>query len=90
AELTTEVVDRDDGVAALVSIDSEYDHGTCLPLHSVMGDRTGRWAQLSWGDATLLSSHAGRSSRTRTAAQLDMATNGTEWWSEPAEPCTSP
>jgi transposase-like protein len=38
------------------------------------GDRTGRWACLNWGDATLLSSHADRSASVLRAAQRELAT----------------
>jgi hypothetical protein len=59
AELTAELVDRDDGVGALVRIDAQDHHGL-VSLRSGMTP-TGRRAPLSRGDATLLSSHAGRS-----------------------------
>jgi integrase len=58
AQLAAGRVDRDDGVGALVPINPKYQHGL-VTFHSVT--RTGRWAHLSEGDATLLSSHTGRS-----------------------------
>ena len=48
------------------------------PFTSSGRDGTGRWAHLSGGDATLLSSHAGRSSRVRGRAESMMATKGTD------------
>src|SRR5437588_8510710 len=60
AELATRLVDGDEGVRALVYIGSNNNHGGCL--HSLRGDGwAGRRTNLSGGDATLLSSHAGRS-----------------------------
>jgi len=61
AEFAPGFIDRNDGVAALVRVDAENHHARVSCLSPVGGDRTGRRAHLSGGDATLLSSHAGRS-----------------------------
>lgn len=73
-ELTPLLVDRDDGVAALVCVDPDSHYARCL-LHS-MGEkhRTGRRAYPSRGETTLLSSHVGRSVIVSRAAQRTEAT----------------
>src|SRR5918994_5165267 len=62
-ELAASLVDCDGGVAALVRVDPQNHHGP-VSLHDG-ATRTGRRAHLSGGDATLLSSHSGRSGRPR-------------------------
>src|SRR5215211_4712882 len=52
-------------------------------------DRSAGMPQLG-GDATLLSSHADRSASVLRAAQRELATGGTEHWSEPATPSSLP
>src|SRR5205085_4547833 len=58
SQLAAGLVDRHRRVRALVRIDS-HDHHHRVPSSS-KGKGTGRWAHLSGGEATLLSSHAGR------------------------------
>src|ERR1700733_16314101 len=59
ADLAPHLVDGDECMAVLVHIVSNNNHGGCL--HSLRGDGwAGRRTNLSGGDATLLSSHAGR------------------------------
>jgi hypothetical protein len=55
-----QLVNSDRGMGALVRIDADDHHGTCLPISWVA--RTGRSAYPNRGDATLLLSQAGRSS----------------------------
>ncbi len=59
-KLAAGFIHGDDGVSPLVRIDSNDDHIPCLPLCRGL-TRAGRRTHLSWGDATLLSSHVGRS-----------------------------
>src|SRR6185436_16473730 len=56
-QLPPYLVDRHHRVGALVGIDPQDHH----PVPSLCWIGTGRRARLSGGDATLLSSHAGRS-----------------------------
>src|SRR3954451_11268740 len=76
-ELASIGIDHDHGVGRLVRIGPECHH---LEVSFGYGDSwTGRWTCLSWGEATLLSSHTdrsmscpvgGTSSRTKTACGL--------------------
>ena len=80
SDLGAMLVDRNDGVGALVRVDPESDHEPCL-LHR-RGARTGGHIAVG-GDATLLSSHASRSLNVRRVALRTVA-NGNQRWSERA------
>src|SRR5579862_7894413 len=85
-ELPPLPVDSNDRVRVLVRIDPD-DHHVRVLLHS-MGEkrRTGRRADPSRGDTTLLSSHAGRSVTVSRAARRTEATKAQSVWSEPTRP----
>src|SRR5262249_61002764 len=71
--LTSLCVDGNDGVRVLVRVDPDDHHEPCL-LRSTGEARTGRRADPSRGDTTLLSSHAGRSVTASRAARRTQAT----------------
>src|SRR5215211_6699328 len=83
-ELAAGRIDSDGGVAAFVRVDSDDHHGR-VSLHQT-GDCDRSGGHLSVG-ATPRSYQAtpGRSA-TPPAAQLDEATTGRKWWSEPMTP----
>jgi hypothetical protein len=75
-ELAATLVDDDHGVGLLVCVDPQDHHGR-VSFHQYGDgdqDRTGRWACLNGGGATLLSSHADRSAPVLRAAQRELAT----------------
>ena len=75
-QLATLLVDQDDGVAALVRIDPDDHHrSSLLPIGGGMLG-IGRRAYPSWGDTTLLSSHAGRSHDRRAGRTTDTSHEG--------------
>src|SRR5450830_1748245 len=80
-KLAAGFIDGDNGVRPLVRIDSNDDHVSCLPLRWGW-TRAGRRTHLSWGDATLLSSHVGRSAHVRRPAELISATRAAGGHSE--------
>jgi transposase InsO family protein len=71
-------------VAALVRIDPDDHHGTCLPPSWVA--RTGRSAYPNRGDATLLLSQIGRSSGVDEPQQRHKPQKAKQTTSEPADP----
>lgn len=73
-ELPALLVDDNSGVAALVRVDPDDHHEGVSPNRWRGAFGIGRRAYPSWGDTTLLSSHAGRSHDVARAAQLTPAT----------------
>src|SRR5262245_28230087 len=84
-QLPPQIIDRDHGMTAFVRVDAQHDHGrVALSLAGTVTGPAGGQSSVG-GDATLLSSHTGRSCPCRLTARRDQATKrGTEWLSEPA------
>ena len=83
-ELAAGRIDSDGGVAAFVRVDSDDHHGR-VSLHQT-GDCDRSGGHLSVGAMPRSYQATPGRSATSPAAQLDEATTGRMWWSEPMTP----